>query len=228
VSGEIDIMEARGRKPDVYGGTIHYGGNWPNNQWASTGDQPYPAGTGDAANFHVYAVEWTADKIAWFCDNYKIGEKTNWYADANHPKPAPFDVDFHILLNLAVGGNFDDNREPPASFTSGEMKVDYVRVYKWSDTLTEPEIPDDAGPVDPDTDIKEVKNRFFSLSQTRHALIINPLHKLQSVELYAANGQLISKEAGNTILTSRLNKGAYILILKDMNGNQATFKTVIQ
>ncbi|MFC6660361.1 carbohydrate binding domain-containing protein [Deinococcus multiflagellatus] len=45
-----------------------------------------------------------------------------------HPWPAPFDQPFYVLLNLAVGGNFDGN--PDATTPSAaEMRVDYVRVY---------------------------------------------------------------------------------------------------
>ena len=43
---------------------------------------------------------------------------------------APFDQDFHILLNCAIGGHFDGFIEPPADFESAEMKVDYVRIFK--------------------------------------------------------------------------------------------------
>ena len=42
----------------------------------------------------------------------------------------PFGQDFHILLNLAVGGSFDGGLLPDASFSSASMKVDYVRVYQ--------------------------------------------------------------------------------------------------
>ena len=42
---------------------------------------------------------------------------------------APFDQDFYILLNMAVGGNYVKNNEPERDFESTEMVVDYVRVY---------------------------------------------------------------------------------------------------
>ena len=43
---------------------------------------------------------------------------------------APFDKDFYLILNLAIGGHFDGYRLPGDGFTSAEMKVDYVRVFK--------------------------------------------------------------------------------------------------
>ena len=43
---------------------------------------------------------------------------------------SPFDKEFHILLNLAVGGSFDGGILPEESFSSASMEVDYVRVYQ--------------------------------------------------------------------------------------------------
>ena len=43
---------------------------------------------------------------------------------------APFDQNFHIILNLAIGGHFDGYRLPPQGFNSSEMLVDYVRVFQ--------------------------------------------------------------------------------------------------
>ncbi|MDR1120022.1 MAG: glycoside hydrolase family 16 protein, partial [Dysgonamonadaceae bacterium] len=99
-SGEIDIMEVKGRLPDRYSGTIHYGSGWPNNQYSSIGDKWYAAGTGNCESFHDYAIEWTETKIEWFLDGVAVGNKTNWYSSAA-PMPAPFDVPFYLLLNLA-------------------------------------------------------------------------------------------------------------------------------
>ena len=139
-SGEIDIMEAKGRLPNQYGGALHFGGGWPKNSFLTTGDYRFKNGE-TIEEFHVYAVEWKEGDIAWYCDGNLVGRHTaGWFSTAKE-FPAPFDQDFHILLNLAIGGNFDRGVEPSTSWTSGEMKVDYVRVYKWSDTLTEPEVP---------------------------------------------------------------------------------------
>jgi beta-glucanase (GH16 family) len=163
-SGEIDIMEAKGRLPGQYGGAIHFGGAWPQNSYLTSGDYHFPGGS-TIADFHVYAVEWEEGSIAWFCDGALVGKRTSGWYSSSAPFPAPFDKDFHILLNLAVGGNFDGGKMPPDDFMSGVMKVDYVRVYKWSDTLTEPEIPDDAGPVDPPI----VDNNNLALNKTTTA-----------------------------------------------------------
>ena len=42
----------------------------------------------------------------------------------------PFNQPFYLILNLAVGGMFDDNVEPPRPMSPQRMLVDYVRVYQ--------------------------------------------------------------------------------------------------
>lgn len=136
-SGELDIMEARGRVTNSVDGTIHFGNAWPNNK--SRGGQYDSNKTSDKAqNFdftqeHEYAVEWLPGVIKWYVDDECYYTATNWYSTKegngdNFTYPAPYDQDFFIMLNLAVGGNYDgDNFDD--SINGGQMKVDYVRVY---------------------------------------------------------------------------------------------------
>lgn len=220
-SGEIDIMEVKGRLPDRWSGTIHYGGNWPNNQYSSIGDKIFPNGK-TITDYHVYALEWTVDKIEWFCDNIKVGEKTQWYADESTPKPAPFDVPFYILLNLAVGGNFDGNKMPPADFVSGDMKVDYVRSYKWSDILTEPQIPGVTG-------IESVASVRICAFQSGSEIIVRSENKIRNITLYSPNGQALLQQSGTDVISvAGLSKGAYILKVEDVLYNPKTIKIIIK
>jgi hypothetical protein len=50
------------------------------------------------------------------------------------PSNWPFDKDFYIILNLAVGGNFGGNPDGSTVFPQS-MEVDYVRVYNNANTL---------------------------------------------------------------------------------------------
>ncbi|MCT2536644.1 carbohydrate binding domain-containing protein [Aquibacillus koreensis] len=132
-SGEIDIMEARGRIPNEIGGTIHYGGNWPNNTF-SGGAYEFEEGD-DITNYHVYSVEWEPGEIRWYVDGELYHTETKWDSiGANQPAkyafPAPFDQEFYIILNLAVGGTFDGGRTPDDADLPAQMEVDYVRVYE--------------------------------------------------------------------------------------------------
>jgi beta-glucanase (GH16 family) len=125
-SGEIDIVEYIGSEPDRIFGTIHYGGNWPNNVFSSSGYQ-LPAGTFDQ-DFHVFAIEWEEEEIRWYVDDIHYATQNSWYSTAA-PFPAPFDVDFHLLLNLAVGGNLPGPPNNDTQFPQ-DYVIDYVRVYQ--------------------------------------------------------------------------------------------------
>lgn len=127
-SGEIDIMESVNLADTVYG-TIHYGGPWPDNQH-SGGTRI--DGIDYSQDFHVYAVEWTPQFIRWYVDGapYYTRVASNWYSTAAPDDDnAPFDHPFHILLNVAVGGNFPGYPDGSSQFPQ-EMVVDWVRVYQ--------------------------------------------------------------------------------------------------
>jgi len=125
-SGEIDIVEYIGDLPYRILGTIHYGAPWPHNVY-STINYYLPNGTFHD-DFHVFALEWELGTIRWYVDGIPFATRNNWFSTGG-PFPAPFDTDFHLLLNLAVGGNLPG---PPNATTvfPQEYVVDYVRVYQ--------------------------------------------------------------------------------------------------
>lgn len=127
-NGELDIMEAKGRLLNQVDTTIHYGGNWPNNKY--TGSTTTLESNID--EWHTYAVDWRENYIAWIIDDEEVYRLTNadWWSAASDSATAPFDRPFYILLNLAVGGNYDGNIMPDQDFTQATMFVDYVRVYE--------------------------------------------------------------------------------------------------
>ena len=135
-SGEIDIMEVYTRSPSPFTqGVVHHGMAWPLNVYTERRYSGIDPGDG----FHTYAVEWDAEQIRWFVDGvhfHTVGRDAYWsyYKDpatnahVAGPDSAPFDQPFHILLNLAVGGNLPGDPAPRA--LPSEMRVDYVRVYQ--------------------------------------------------------------------------------------------------
>ncbi|ROR23878.1 Ig-like protein group 2 [Mobilisporobacter senegalensis] len=131
-SGELDVMEARGRLPGSTSGTIHFGGQWPANTYMGA-DYLFPEGQTFASDYHVYSVVWEEESIKWYVDGKCFSKITSdqWYSTgAPNDENAPFDQEFYIIMNLAVGGWFDGGITPNPSDLPGKMQVDYVRVYK--------------------------------------------------------------------------------------------------
>ncbi len=125
-SGEIDIMEARGQTPNTVLGTLHYGGSFPNNQ--SSGSQyVLPSGL-FTDSFHTFVLEWSEGRMLWYVDGNPYQVQAEWNTTAAE-FPAPFDQRFHLLLNVAVGGNFVGPPDASTRFPQS-MEVDYVRVYQ--------------------------------------------------------------------------------------------------
>jgi beta-glucanase (GH16 family) len=125
-SGEIDIMEYVGDKPTEVLGTLHYGGSWPDNQY-TTNTYTQDSGRFDE-DFHEFALEWEPDSIRWYVDDVLYATQTSWFSTGG-AFPAPFDVDFHLILNVAVGGNLPDNPDATTVFPQA-LVVDYARVYQ--------------------------------------------------------------------------------------------------
>lgn len=175
VSGEIDIMEARGRQGDRTDSTLHYGKTYPNE--AAEGKSYVWDDDLAITEYHIYSVDWTPTYMSFQVDGVEFYRASNWYCQGEgepqeYAFPAPFDQDFYIILNLAVGGMYDGNRNPSEDVLPAEMQVDYVRVYEsfvpYGDDYIAPEpdmdkdeVDDDAktGIIDPTfTDVKTVVN----------------------------------------------------------------------
>ncbi len=131
-SGEIDILEAKGRLPNRVYGTVHFGQAWPGNKYTG-GMYKFPD-AGTIADYHVYTLEWEPGILRWLVDGNKYYETSQWWslgAGESEPYayPAPFDKPFYILLNFALGGNYDGGVAPEDYDLPAQMLVDWVRVY---------------------------------------------------------------------------------------------------
>ena len=138
LSGEIDILEAVNLKvggEDRIHGTLHFGGSWPGNKYSGESYQ-IVGGANPADDFHTYAVEWEEGEIRWYVngDHYATQRSDGWYTTADLGNPlAPFDQTFHLILNLAVGGNWPSSVNATGIDESAfpqEFVIDYVRVYQ--------------------------------------------------------------------------------------------------
>ena len=128
-NGEIDIMEHVGFDPGVIHGTIH-------SRAYNHVDRTQRGGTTMVADaqdaFHVYRVDWTRQSIAVYVDNIKYFSFAN--ERLKNPQADwrqwPFDKDFRILLNIAVGGNWGGRKGVDESIWPQRLEIDYVRVFQ--------------------------------------------------------------------------------------------------
>lgn len=124
-SGEIDILETINACDRVYG-TMHF--TDANGQHDSSGGTYYAGGLCFANDYHVFAIEWDPDEIRWYLDDIEYFSETNWTSDTN-PYPAPFNQQFYLILNIAVGGNWPGPPDQTTVFPQ-RMYIDWVRVYQ--------------------------------------------------------------------------------------------------
>lgn len=122
--GEIDIMEHVGYEPDSVYGTIHTASfNHIKGTQKGGGTlirDPYD-------EFHVYAIEWTPDKIDFLLDGKAFFQLKNEYLT---DKEWPFNQPFYLIMNIAIGGNWGGRKGIDNTIFPVEMVVDWVRVYQ--------------------------------------------------------------------------------------------------
>jgi beta-glucanase (GH16 family) len=125
-SGEVDLMELVGHRPDTVHGTLHYAGPDGRHTYRGT-NYVLPSGKFSDA-FHIFRTDWEQDVFRWYVDGELYQTQTNWPSDAG-AMPKPFDQRFHLLLNLAVGGAWPGSPEAATRFPQ-TFEIDWVRVYQ--------------------------------------------------------------------------------------------------
>jgi len=124
-SGEIDIMEHVGYDPGVIHGTIH---TEKYNHIKQTQKEGKITIADVMDQFHVYAIDWTKDKIDFFVDDSLYHSVTRDPQDDFNGWP--FDQKFHLIMNIAVGGNWGGKEGIDDSIWPQRMEIDYVRIYQ--------------------------------------------------------------------------------------------------
>ncbi|WP_458331884.1 glycoside hydrolase family 16 protein [Peijinzhouia sedimentorum] len=122
--GEIDIMELRGQQPNKIAGSIHgpgYSGGNPISKNYGFTNRRFDA------EFHIFAIEWSREKIDFFVDDFLYQRIERGDASGAWV----FDQPFFMILNVAVGGNYVGFPTDQTPFPQ-KMIIDYVRVYQES------------------------------------------------------------------------------------------------
>jgi beta-glucanase (GH16 family) len=122
-SGELDLMEMIGHEPARTYGTLHFGPGPGSTQLGR--NYTLPAGTFNDA-FHVFSVEWKQNQIKWLVDGVAYSTFTSSDFGANN---YPFNEDFFLIVNMAVGGNWPGNPDA-VTYLPQWLIVDYIRVYQ--------------------------------------------------------------------------------------------------
>ena len=114
--GEIDILEHWGSNQNYVQSALHT----PSSSGATVNHGGIMAS--DVSNtFHIYAMEWTEDKIDFSVDGIIY---YTYQPDPQNMSTWPFVADQFILLNVAIENSID-----PA-FTESDLVLDYIRVYQ--------------------------------------------------------------------------------------------------
>ncbi len=124
-SGEVDIMEHVGYEPNMVYSTAH---SYAFTNSKGTENTRSIVLTDVATEFHVYAMEWRPDRVDFFVDDARYNTVLN--PNKTHQE-WPFDQRFHLILNLAVGGNWGGAKGVDETIWPQRMEVDYVRVYAY-------------------------------------------------------------------------------------------------
>jgi beta-glucanase (GH16 family) len=170
-SGEIDIMESRGNDNyphsaeggcDSYGSTLHWGVDWTQNRYDKThGVYHHPNGR-LSDEFHTYGLYWSEDRLYTYIDSpdnivmdvdldelfYEKGEFSDNFQNpwrGEQERGAPFNQEFHIIINLAVGGTvgfFPEGvgNKPWSNSDSNAVNKFYDAKNQWYETWKNPDV----------------------------------------------------------------------------------------
>ena len=198
--GEIDIMEPNIPKTEILG-TWH----WDNGNGYQINSQSTSTTNSDTSqNFHVYALEWRSETMKIYLDDILINEM---------PTVEPFNNDFFILLNVAMGGNLGGNIDQ--NFTNDIMEIDYVRVYQESELAV--------------TDVKSYDKVLLFPNPVMDTLNIKVPSSLigANTTIYSLLGQeLLSFKQNDTLINidlSQYKNGIYIIKFETDNSS-ASYK----
>ncbi|MDG2432712.1 glycoside hydrolase family 16 protein [Flavobacterium sp.] len=119
--GEIDILEYVGKEPSTIFTSLH-----TQDSHGNTINTKKTKFEGIEQGFHLYAIDWTKDKIDFFVDHKLV---YSFNPTVKNENTWPYDKPFFILINVAIGGNFGGPEVDDTIFPQ-EFLIDYVKVYQ--------------------------------------------------------------------------------------------------
>ncbi|GAB1415982.1 hypothetical protein MASR2M117_13880 [Paludibacter sp.] len=208
-SGELDIMEFVGYDPSKIHGTVHreagYGGNGNGN---SINIQ------GKINDYHIIRIDWEPGYIKWYLNDVLFHTYNNAFSGYVQ---WPFDQNFYVILNFAVGGDWGGAMGIDDSIWPQEFLIDYVRVYQKRE--------ESAGVVQNNESI------FKVMKLSNDAIkVLSTSHLPYNMYLYSITGKnyMIQNDLQKNYLIniSNLPNGVYLITL--MNGEQTYSEKIIK
>jgi len=204
--GEIDIMEHWGNNqnyaqsamhtPSSHGNTVNHGG-----QTIATVSN----------EFHVYALEWSPEKMVFSVDgvvhyiyNPEIKDASTW----------PYDAEQYILLNIAIEPGIDQ------AFTESAMVIDYVRVYQERVLSVSEELTSQV--LFYPNPVSQILNLNFksSINQNIGVSVLDVMGRV----VYQLNAKAVNQKLELNV--AHLKQGVYFMQLNFDNGKSVTKKFV--
>lgn len=116
-------------------GTLHFGAAWDNKGQAG---YERSFATDFSQDFHVFGLDWNSDRIQWLIDDVVVHEESlqrNFWDSVYNQNGSPFDKNFFMIINLAVGGAFFGG-EPfdpieADGWAKNSLEIDWVRKFEW-------------------------------------------------------------------------------------------------
>ena len=119
--GEIDILEYVGREPNKVFTSLH-----TQDSHGNTINTKKTEIKGIEKGFHLYAIDWTKDKIEFFVDNQSV---YTFSPEIKNENTWPYNHPFYFIINVAIGGNFGGQTIEDTIFPQ-EFLIDYIKVYQ--------------------------------------------------------------------------------------------------
>jgi beta-glucanase (GH16 family) len=127
-SGEIDIMEYVVQDLDIIHGTVHTA-KFNHLEGTQQGFSKQLSNVSET--FNTFTIEWLPDQIRYYINGeYLYRFMPSLYLNCPTSQQWPFDIPFHLILNIAVGGNWGGARGVAEEGWPTTMEIDSIRVYQ--------------------------------------------------------------------------------------------------
>ncbi|GAB1415873.1 hypothetical protein MASR2M117_12790 [Paludibacter sp.] len=191
-SGEIDIMEHIGSDPRMISHAVHTA-----NKNGSNGKNWYKRIYQDNIedNFHVYKLVWGQDEMQFLVDD--VVSTTLYRNFSEDYRGWPFNINYHVIINLAIGGTMGGTIDDNIFDNPVELMVDYIRIYQLNTAIES--VQNDVVKIVP-----TCFNDNFAIQTSSPALI----------KIYDITGSVVlEKEVSGTekVDTSLLANGVYLV-----------------